>query len=89
MYNNNQFLAAQSLFGKIKEESKQETIKSDCSYYIANCAVRLNQQDADQLMEEFVTLIPPVSNEILPLLMWRIIISKTENIRMHENGMTK
>jgi TolA-binding protein len=58
LYNNNQFLAAQSLFGRIKEEAKQETIKSDCSYYIANCAVRLNQQDADQLMEQFVTTYP-------------------------------
>jgi TolA-binding protein len=58
LYNNNQFLAAQSLFGKIKETAKQESIKSDCSYYIANCAVRLNQQDADQLMEAFVTNYP-------------------------------
>ena len=58
LYNNNQFLAAQSLFGRIREGAKQETIKSDCSYYIANCAVRLNQQDADQLMEEFVTTYP-------------------------------
>ncbi|GHC61413.1 tetratricopeptide repeat protein [Ulvibacter litoralis] len=58
LYNNNQFLAAQSLFTKIEETAQQETVKSDCSYYIANCAVRLNQQDADQLMEEFVTTYP-------------------------------
>jgi TolA-binding protein len=58
LYNNNQYLAAQSLFGEIKETAKQETVKSDCSYYIANCAVRLNQQDADQLMESFVTDYP-------------------------------
>lgn len=58
LYSNNQFLAAQSLFSRIKENANQETVKSDCSYYIANCAVRLNQQDADQLMEDFVTNYP-------------------------------
>jgi len=58
LYNNDQFLAAQSLFARIKENAKQETIKSDCAYYIANCAVRLNQQDADQLMEDFVQNYP-------------------------------
>ncbi|RMA56725.1 tetratricopeptide repeat protein [Ulvibacter antarcticus] len=58
LYNNNQFLAAQSLFAKLKDSAKEETVKSDCSYYIANCAVRLNQQDADQLMEDFVTNYP-------------------------------
>jgi TolA-binding protein len=58
LYNNKQFLAAQNMFAKIKDTSRQETIQSDCSYYIANCAVRLNQQDADQLMEDFVTTYP-------------------------------
>ena len=58
LYSNNQFLAAQSLFARIKEKADRDTVKSDCSYYIANCAVRLNQQDADQLMEEFVTKYP-------------------------------
>jgi TolA-binding protein len=58
LYNNNQFLAAQSLFSRIAEEARQETVKSDCAYYVANCAVRLNQQDADQLMEDFVTKYP-------------------------------
>tara|TARA_R110002072_G_scaffold108026_2_gene234666 strand:+ start:66438 stop:69458 length:3021 start_codon:yes stop_codon:yes gene_type:complete len=58
LYNNNQFLAAQSLFSRIKENADQETIKADCAYYIANCAVRLNQQDADQLMEDFVENYP-------------------------------
>ncbi len=58
LYSNNQFLAAQNLFSRIKESANHETVKSDCSYYIANCAVRLNQQDADQLMEDFVTTYP-------------------------------
>ncbi|PKA83634.1 tetratricopeptide repeat protein [Ulvibacter sp. MAR_2010_11] len=58
LYNNSQFLASQSLFAKVKQTSKDETIQGDCAYYIANCAVRLNQQDADALMEEFVTDYP-------------------------------
>jgi tetratricopeptide (TPR) repeat protein len=58
LYNNNQFLAAQSLFTTVKESTAEVTIEGDCAYYIANCAVRLNQQDADQLMEEFVEEYP-------------------------------
>lgn len=58
LYNNGQYLAAQTLFDKIKSSSNDETVQSDCAYYIANAAVRLNQQNADQLMEEFVEKYP-------------------------------
>ena len=58
LYHNNQFLASQNLFAKVKNTVKEETIRGDCAYYIANCAVRLNQQDADALMEEFVNEYP-------------------------------
>ena len=58
MYNNGQYLAAQSLFDKIKNNTEDETVQSDCAYYIANAAVRLNQQNADQLMEAFVENYP-------------------------------
>jgi TolA-binding protein len=58
LYNNNQFLAAQALFTDLKEETTDESVKGDCAYYIANCAVRLNQQNADALMEEFVEEYP-------------------------------
>ncbi|MAY21570.1 MAG: hypothetical protein CMC74_02190 [Flavobacteriaceae bacterium] len=58
LYNNNQFLASQALFAKIKQQTEDETLQGDCAYYIANCAVRLNQQDADALMEAFVTEYP-------------------------------
>ncbi len=58
LYNNGQYLAAQSLFDKIKNSSNDETVQSDCAYYVANAAVRLNQQNADQLMEEFVEKYP-------------------------------
>lgn len=58
LYNNQQYQAAQSLFESIKRTAKEEVVKSDCSYYIANCAVRLNQQNADQLIEDFVKEYP-------------------------------
>lgn len=58
LYQNQQYLAAQTLFSQIKESSSSETEQGECAYYIANCAVRLNQQDADYLMESFVTNYP-------------------------------
>lgn len=58
LYNNQQYLAAQSLFGSVKKDSKEAVLLSDCAYYIANCAVRLNQQNADQLVEDFVKDYP-------------------------------
>ncbi|MDC8004470.1 tetratricopeptide repeat protein [Aureisphaera galaxeae] len=58
LYNNKQFLAAQALFAKIEKTSDDVTLSGDCAYYIANCAVRLNQQNADGLMESFVKNYP-------------------------------
>ncbi|SFZ92693.1 TolA-binding protein [Flaviramulus basaltis] len=58
LYNNQQYLAAQSLFSSVKKTAKEEVLQSDCAYYIANCAVRLNQQNADQLVEDFVKEYP-------------------------------
>lgn len=58
LYNSKQYLAAQSLFDKIEDTTTDEVVKSDCAYYIANCAVRLNQQNADDLVQDFVTNYP-------------------------------
>lgn len=58
LYNNQQYRAAQSLFGSVKKTAKEEVLQSDCAYYIANCAVRLNQQNADRLVEDFVKEYP-------------------------------
>lgn len=58
LYNNKQFLAAQNLFDKVKEASDDENIDAECSYYIANCAVWLNQKGADTMMEDFVEQYP-------------------------------
>jgi len=58
LYNNKQYLAAQSLFFQVKKTAKEEVLQSDCAYHIANCAVRLNQQNADRLVEDFVKDYP-------------------------------
>ncbi|TNJ43576.1 tetratricopeptide repeat protein [Tamlana fucoidanivorans] len=58
LFNNQQYRAAQSLFREVKKHTTDETIQSDCAYYIANSAVRLNQQNADQLIEDFVKDYP-------------------------------
>ena len=58
LYNNKQYQAAQSLFETLKDEAPNAIIESDCAYYIANCAVRLNQKNADDLIEDFVETYP-------------------------------
>ena len=58
LYNNHQYLASQSLFQSIIKSTKEHVLQSDCAYYIANCAVRLNQQNADILIEDFVKNYP-------------------------------
>ena len=58
LYNNKQYLAAQSMFDKIEDTAKDEQLKSDCAYYMANCAVRLNQQNADDQIQKFVDMYP-------------------------------
>ncbi|MFV9552133.1 tetratricopeptide repeat protein [Algibacter sp. PT7-4] len=58
LYNNQQYQAAQSMFSSVKKTAKEDIVQSNCAYYIANCAVRLNQQNADQLIEDFVKEYP-------------------------------
>ncbi|TVZ53438.1 tetratricopeptide repeat protein [Dokdonia sp. Hel_I_53] len=58
LYNSEQYLASQTLFEEVQRESKDNAVKGDCAYYIANAAVRLNQQGADDLMLTFVTEYP-------------------------------
>ena len=58
LYNNKQYQASQTLFASVKKSTNETTLQSDCAYYIANCAVRLNQQNADKLVEDFVNDYP-------------------------------
>jgi len=58
LYNDRQYASAQLLFEKVKSAAANEELKSDCSYYVANCAIRTNQPNADVLMERFVSDYP-------------------------------
>jgi TolA-binding protein len=57
LFNDGQF-ASQIIFEKVKSETNDDELKSDCSYYDATCAIRLNQANADMLMERFVSDYP-------------------------------
>src|SRR5690554_506180 len=52
------YQATQTLFEKVKQTTNNTEIQSDCAYYIANCAIRLDQLGADSLMERFVEDYP-------------------------------
>ena len=58
LYNDKQYLAAQILFDKVQQNNKEQDVQADCAYYVANCAIRLNQSDAAKLMEDFVANYP-------------------------------
>ena len=63
LYKEKQYLSAQIIFEKVKQQNFNQEIQADCAYYIANCAIRLNQQGADQMMEDFVTNYPTSSKQ--------------------------
>src|SRR5690554_30426 len=58
LYKEKNYQASQILFEKIKHNTNNTEIQSDCAYYIANCAIRLDQLGADSLMEGFVEDYP-------------------------------
>ena len=58
LYNDKQYQAAQILFERVKTQNQDMEIQADCAYYIANSAIRLNQMNADMLMEDFVQDFP-------------------------------
>ncbi len=58
LYKEKNYQASQILFEKVKHSTNNTEIQSDCAYYIANCAIRLDQAGADSLMENFVEDYP-------------------------------
>ena len=58
LYNDRQYTSAKLIFEKVKATATTEEIQSDCAYYAANCAIRTNQSNADELMERFVADYP-------------------------------
>ncbi len=58
LFKDHQFLASKFIFTEVKETTLSTEIKAECAYYIANCAIRLNEQNAEQLVEQFVADYP-------------------------------
>jgi len=58
LYKDKQYQAAQILFEKVKLSDDNQEVQADCAYYVANCAIHLNQSNADELMEKFVADYP-------------------------------
>ncbi|MDP2069802.1 MAG: tetratricopeptide repeat protein [Lutibacter sp.] len=62
LYQNKAYLAAQEKFIDIKSQfDNADEMKANCDYYIANSAIRLDQPNADELMQEFVDKYPTSS----------------------------
>lgn len=58
LYKSEQYQSAQVLFKSVETNSSDSFLKSNSAYYNANCAVRLNQQNAELLIESFVEDYP-------------------------------
>ena len=52
------YASAQSLFDNLQLQSKNPHIVSDAAYYFTVCAIRLNQQQAEQYCERFLERYP-------------------------------
>ena len=63
LYKDKQYQSAQILFERVKQNNKEQEVAADCAYYIANCAIHLNQSNADELMEKFVKDYPTSSKQ--------------------------
>lgn len=58
LFKNKQYQSAQLLFEKVKQCNSSQDIQSECSYYIGICAIHLNQNNADELIEKFILEYP-------------------------------
>ena len=58
LYNTKQYQSAQLLFKSVESNASDVLLKSNAAYYNANCAVRLNQPNAELLVESFVEDYP-------------------------------
>jgi TolA-binding protein len=59
LYQNKAYVAAQQKFNEIKSQfDNSSELKANCEYYAANCAIRLEQPNSDDLMQQFVDKYP-------------------------------
>jgi len=58
LYEDKQYASAQIIFKSVKDAATTEGLQSDCAYYIANCAIRTDQENAEELINRFVEDYP-------------------------------
>ena len=63
LFKDKQYQSAQILFDKAKQENASQDVQADCAYYIGICAIHLNQNNADELIEKFISDYPTSSKQ--------------------------
>jgi tetratricopeptide (TPR) repeat protein len=63
LFKDKQYQSAQILFEKVKQENISLDIQAECAYYIGICAIHLNQNNADELIEKFISDYPTSSKQ--------------------------
>ena len=58
LYEDKQYASAQIIFKNVQDVATTEGLQSDCAYYIANCAIRTDQDNAEELINRFVEEYP-------------------------------
>jgi len=61
LFKDKQYQSAQILFEKVKQNDNSQDVQADCAYYIGICAIHLNQNNADELIEKFIKDYPTSS----------------------------
>lgn len=63
LFKDKQYQSAQILFEKVKQVNISLDIQAECAYYIGICAIHLNQNNADELIEKFISDYPTSSKQ--------------------------
>ena len=58
LYNNQQYLAAQLLFVQLNNDTKNSTLNADYPFYSATCAIYLEQNNAEEQLQNFISEFP-------------------------------
>jgi len=64
LYNEQLYALSQVLFEEVRLTNTNNEIQADCAFYIANCAIRLNQEGAEREIENFVRNYPTSSKQV-------------------------
>ena len=75
----NQFVAAQSVFENIKRQRTDQSTQMECTYYIAYCAIKLNQVNAEELMDHFIADFPTSTKQNIAFFVFANYYFEKEN----------